>query len=112
MSKRNALVPMQLMRGIIVGLFFLNLTTGFLSYAEKPSSGFLTLHGKKLFPIGCYELPREESDLRAIAEAGFNLVHCANGTDLDRAQSVGIMGWLRSRWIQVRARRFKRPWKL
>ncbi len=62
--------------------------------AQKVGDGFLTSQGRKFFPIGSYELPKEAAELRALADAGFNLVHCRNVADLDRAQAVGMSGWV------------------
>jgi len=62
--------------------------------AEQPSAGYLMKNGRAIFPIGCYELPKADAELRAMAEAGFNLVHCANVADLDRAQAAGMFGWI------------------
>jgi hypothetical protein len=54
--------------------------------------GFLTKGGEPLFPIGFYELPKEEAALREMAASGVNLVHCHSFEDLDRAASVGLLG--------------------
>ena len=51
-------------------------------------------NGRVVFPIGCYELPKADPELRAMAEAGFNLVHCGNAAELDRARAAGMMGWV------------------
>ncbi len=64
------------------------------SFAQKPSDGFLVKNGRVLFPIGCYELPKGNAELRALAGAGFNLVHCGNVADLDRARAAGMRGWI------------------
>ena len=56
--------------------------------------GYLHRDGETLFPIGSYELPKTDAGLRAMAEAGINLVRCGNRVDLDRAQAVGVMGWV------------------
>jgi len=48
--------------------------------------------GEKLFPIGFYELPKDDPALQAMAEAGVNLVHCHSREDLDRVQAVGMLG--------------------
>lgn len=58
------------------------------------SSGFLTKDGKTLFPIGSYDLPKEDAKLKELADAGFNFIRCSSKEALDRAQSVGIMGWM------------------
>ncbi len=56
--------------------------------------GRLRLNGRTLFPIGSYELPRDDAALREMAQAGFNLVRCHNRADLDRAAAVGLSGWV------------------
>ena len=56
--------------------------------------GFLTQNGQRLFPIGFYEHPAEDDALKAMAEAGANLVRCGNEDALDRAQAHGMMGWV------------------
>ncbi len=55
--------------------------------------GLLKQGGITRFPIGIYELPGEESELRAMVEAGFNLFRCGNRSDLDRVAQYGAMGW-------------------
>ena len=62
--------------------------------AEKPPEGYLMKNGRAIFPIGSYELPKADAELRAMAEAGFNLVHCGNVADFDRAQAAGMFGWI------------------
>jgi len=66
----------------------------FSVYADKSPAGFLRTNGQTLFPVGSYELPKDESELRAMATAGFNLVHCANAAELDRVQAAGMKGWV------------------
>lgn len=44
------------------------------------------------FPIGFYELPEDDNALKAMADAGVNLVRCRNRADLDRLQRLGMMG--------------------
>jgi hypothetical protein len=61
-------------------------------YAQ--GDGFLIKDGRRFFPIGIYELPKTGEELKAMAEAGINLVRCRSSEDLDRAASVGMMGWL------------------
>lgn len=56
--------------------------------------GFLTQDGRRLFPIGFYELPTEDDALRDMAEAGVNLIRCGNTDALDRVQAHGMMGWV------------------
>lgn len=55
---------------------------------------FLSHNGRAVFPIGSYELPKDDAGLRAMAEAGINLVRCRNRADLDRAAAAGIQGWM------------------
>ena len=57
------------------------------------NAGFLTKDSKPLFPIGCYELPKDDAELERMARAGMNLVRCRSRADLDRAGAVGILGW-------------------
>ncbi len=54
--------------------------------------GFLSKDGRRVFPIGFYELPKDDAKLKAMAEAGVNVVHCHSRTDLDRVHAVGMMG--------------------
>ena len=56
--------------------------------------GFIRQDAERLFPIGCYELPKDDSDLAAMAKAGINLVRCHSRKDLDRAQAAGMLGWM------------------
>ena len=46
------------------------------------------------FAIGMYELPNADSELKKMAEAGINLVHANNHTDLDRLHAFGMKGWI------------------
>jgi hypothetical protein len=61
-----------------------------------PSSEHTLLHaqGKVLFPIGFYELPKDDAALKRMADAGVNFVRCGNRADLDRVQAAGMFGWL------------------
>jgi len=56
--------------------------------------GLLVLNGKTIFPVGSYELPASDAELRAMAEAGVNLVRCNTRRDFDRAAAAGMLGWL------------------
>ncbi|MEJ2702059.1 MAG: hypothetical protein P8Z79_06415 [Sedimentisphaerales bacterium] len=58
------------------------------------NAGFLVKDGKPLFPIGCYELPKDDGELERMARAGINLVRCGNRADLDRVAGVGMLGWI------------------
>lgn len=57
-------------------------------------SGLLNHGGCAAFPIGSYEMPKSDADLKSMAEAGMNLVHCGNAADLDRAARAGMLGWV------------------
>jgi hypothetical protein len=57
-------------------------------------SGLLTHSGRAAFPIGSYEMPKSDADLKSMAEAGMNLVRCGNAADLDRAARAGMLGWV------------------
>lgn len=54
--------------------------------------GFLTKDGQRLFPLGFYELPESDAGLRAMAEAGVNLVRCSDRAELDRLHALGMQG--------------------
>jgi len=56
--------------------------------------GLLTKDGRRLFPIGFYELPEGDAQLKAMAESGVNLVRCGSKENLDRVQNLGMMGWV------------------
>ncbi len=72
-----------------------------LVFSKKPAemqpaahAGFIIKDGKSMFPIGCYELPKDDAELEKMARAGMNLVRCRNRSDLDRVASVGMFGWM------------------
>ena len=58
------------------------------------NAGFLIKDGKPLFPIGCYELPKDDAELERMARAGINLVRCGGRADLDRVAGAGMFGWI------------------
>lgn len=58
------------------------------------NSGFLIKDGRSLFPIGCYELPKDDLGLWKMSRAGINLVRCRNRSDLNRVAAVGMFGWI------------------
>ncbi|GMW01834.1 MAG: hypothetical protein AMXMBFR84_29710 [Candidatus Hydrogenedentota bacterium] len=70
----------------------LGLLQPLIGHAE--SDGFIRLNGKTLFPLGFYELPTTDADLKAMAESGVNLVRCGTGGDLDRVHTAGVLGWM------------------
>lgn len=75
------------MRIIILALFSAGICVA--------QQGFLrTGGGHRAYPIGLYEMPETDAAWKQVADAGFNLVHCNNRADLDRAAKAGIMGWI------------------
>jgi hypothetical protein len=62
-------------------------------YIYGHGDGLLTKDGRRLFPIGFYELPQGDDELRAMAEAGVNLIRCGNKESLDRVGALGMIGW-------------------
>jgi hypothetical protein len=68
------------------------LAAGALCAAPPP--GLVSKAGRPLFPIGIYELPQADSDLKGAGEAGINLVRCYKTSDLDRMAAAGVMGWI------------------
>lgn len=56
--------------------------------------GTILKNNVPLFPIGFYSIPESDTALQEMAEVGVNIVRCGNRKDLDRAQTVGIMGWM------------------
>ena len=46
------------------------------------------------FPIGFYEFPEDNSVLTDMAKAGINLIRCSSKNDLDRAEALGMKGWM------------------
>ncbi len=56
--------------------------------------GYLTKDGRRLFPIGIYEMPRTDAELKAMADGGINLVRCGSREDLDRVHRFGMQGWM------------------
>ena len=60
--------------------------------AAGQPDGLLAKDGERLFPIGFYELPKDDAALGAMATAGVNLVHCHSREDLDRAEAAGLLG--------------------
>ena len=56
--------------------------------------GLLTKDRHRLFPIGFYELPKDDMDLKAMVASGVNLIRCGSKLDLDRIETLGAMGWI------------------
>jgi len=63
-------------------------------YIYGQGDGLLTKDGRRLFPIGFYELPQDDEQLKAMAEAGVNLIRCGNKENLDRVKDLEMMGWV------------------
>ncbi|MBI2924302.1 MAG: hypothetical protein HYY24_01205 [Verrucomicrobia bacterium] len=83
---------MKLVRVCFAALLAFGLNTS--DAAQRHADGFLRKDRRALFPIGSYELPKDDAALRALAEAGVNLVRCHNRADLDRARAAGLLGWM------------------
>jgi hypothetical protein len=62
--------------------------------AHVPVGTLTAENGERLFPIGMYELPKDDVELARMADAGINLIRCGSRADLDRAAAVGMMGWV------------------
>ena len=60
--------------------------------SRAQGDGLLSQDGHRVFPIGCYELPKDDEGLQRMAEAGINLVRCGSRADLDRLAKLGMMG--------------------
>ncbi|NLV45553.1 MAG: hypothetical protein GXY07_13770, partial [Candidatus Hydrogenedentes bacterium] len=52
--------------------------------ASSAEGGYLPTAKGPAFPLGFYELPEDDNALKAMADAGVNLVRCRNRADLDR----------------------------
>lgn len=63
-------------------------------YIYGQGDGLLTKDGRRLFPIGFYELPKDEEQLKVMYESGVNLVRCSNQDELDRVYEADMMGWI------------------
>ena len=46
------------------------------------------------FPIGWYDIPNEDEELREMADAGINLIRCTDRAALDRVARCGLLGWM------------------
>jgi hypothetical protein len=67
-----------------VACFALFLFAASTAMAQKPAG----------FPIGIYEMPKTDAELKAMSEAGINLVRCSGAADLDRAAALRMKGWV------------------
>lgn len=70
----------------------LTLITCCAAFAEF--DGSIARNGIREFPLGFYELPDDEAALRAVADAGVNIVRCNSRNDLDRAHNAGLAAWV------------------
>ncbi len=61
---------------------------------SKPRTGLIQHRGEPAFPIGFYEMPAEDDELKEMARAGVNLVRCGDSNALDRAHAAGMSGWM------------------
>jgi len=63
---------------------------------QRPNlrTGFIKRGDETLFPIGFYEMPGDDAELQKLAKAGVNLIRAGNKKALDRAQAVGMTGWM------------------
>ena len=57
--------------------------------------GMLNKDGKRLFPIGWYDMPRDTSSLKELADAGINIIRCNSKEELDFVHSAEIQGWMK-----------------
>ena len=66
-----------------------------LSVGPAPfRDGFIKQGERNRFPIGSYELPKDDHSLEEMVLAGINLFRCSNREDLDRVARFGGMGWI------------------
>ena len=63
-------------------------------HATKSVQTLLKRGKETLFPIGWYDLPANDADLREMAESGINLICCRDRSSLDRAERAGMLGWM------------------
>lgn len=59
-----------------------------------PPATFLKRGNETLMPIGWYDMPTGDAELREMADAGINLIHCGDRASLDRAKAAGMLGWM------------------
>jgi hypothetical protein len=67
-----------------------------LSTAAFAAATDIWLHqdGRDVFPIGFYELPKDDAGLKTMADSGVNLVRAHSIEDLDRVAAVGMQAWI------------------
>jgi len=77
------------------GLAFLMAGAAWGAELEIAPDRMAVVDGKRTFILGLYENPEDDSVLRAVGEAGFNLVYGArNQASLDRLHEHGLWAWL------------------
>lgn len=62
--------------------------------ASIEDDGMLTVNGKRLFVLGLYEYPKDDTKLTEVATAGFNLVRASDTSALDRLWEQQLYGWI------------------
>ncbi len=62
--------------------------------AMGQGNGYLIKDGRQLFPIGWYATPKDDAELKDLADAGINITRAHSIDDLDRLQAAGIQGWM------------------
>lgn len=97
----NAMTPLRVRFGLrlvscAVGLTVaLAAASGASEVSRLSDEGFILIDGEPRLVLGSYELPKEDSALRALAENGFNLVRGARDREvLDRIGRHGMYAWL------------------
>jgi hypothetical protein len=75
-------------------LLSLAVAGGLLSAQTRPDGLLNAKNRGRLYPVGSYELPKSDAELKTMAEAGFNLFRCGSRADLDRVAAVGAQGWI------------------
>ncbi|MBI1388813.1 MAG: hypothetical protein GC154_10245 [bacterium] len=75
-----------------IRMLTLLLATLIAQSAGAQPDGMLHPNGRTLFPIGFYELPKDDVALREMAKAGVNLIVCHSREELDRLHAAGMMG--------------------
>ncbi|MFV2069990.1 MAG: hypothetical protein ACC645_23740 [Pirellulales bacterium] len=69
--------------------------TAFSATVRIDDDRMLVVDGKRRFVVGLYENPKDDTVLRQVADAGFNLVRsAASRSALDRLERHGLHGWV------------------
>ncbi len=68
---------------------------GLAASATIAQDRMLTVDGKRIFLLGLYENPKDDSVLKQVADAGFTLVNIGpDAAALDRLKQFGLYGWV------------------